>query len=173
MIEYDDSGNIKKITDESIKTFSLTNKYAIACERYFPITRKTDSTTIKRISKLMEELYPGQQLDTAIKTIEMNKDFVMKNIIGERKSRDNKYHLPLDGENDLLGNEILFDSKEEAEKYVVETYLPKINEKFSKELRALGTELTSIASESSGTKSKTERLFEMARGFSKNKDTQE
>ena len=136
-IEYNADGSIKsqEIKSESFKTFSLTNDYAIACERYFPIHRKTDSTTINQLSKLMEELYPGQQLDSAIKTIEMNKDYVMNHIV--RKKSDGKYHLTLDEENDhsLIGKEVVFDTKEEMEQYVIESYIPKMNEKFSQEQR--------------------------------------
>lgn len=174
-IEYNADGSIKsqEIKSESFKTFSLTNDYAIACERYFPIHRKTDSTTINQLSKLMEELYPGQQLDSAIKTIEMNKDYVMNHIV--RKKSDGKYHLTLDEENDhsLIGKEVVFDTKEEMEQYVVESYIPKMNEKFSQELRALGKEITNIAQARTNQASKIERLYEMAKGISKNRDTQD
>lgn len=172
-IQYDSDGNIKSVTEQEFKTFSLTNPYAIACERYFPVHRNTDSKTIKNLSKLMDELYPGLQLDTAVKTMEMTKDFVMKNIIRGRKS-DGKYHLPLDeDEHSLLGKEIVFDTKEAAEKYVEEEYIPRMNQKFAQELRAFGKELQSIARSKAGEKSKIERLYEMAKGISKNKDTQD
>ena len=91
-IVYDEDGSIKSVAQEAFKEFSLTNKYAIACERYFPVHRKTDTETIKQLSKLTEELYPGLQLSTTVKAMEMSKDYVMQNMVGAKKS-DGKYHL--------------------------------------------------------------------------------
>lgn len=172
-MEYDDDGNVKSITAESFKEFSLTNQYALACERYFPVHRKTDSGTIRALSQLTEELYPGLQLSNAVKTMEMNKDFVIRNIVGKKKS-DGKYHLPIDtDEHSLVGKEMKFNTKEELEKYIEEEYLPKINAKYTQELRGLAKSLRAIANGKRGTSSKTEQLYEMANGFSKNKDTQD
>ena len=171
-IVYDEDGSIKSVAQEAFKEFSLTNKYAIACERYFPVHRKTDTETIKQLSKLTEELYPGLQLSTTVKAMEMSKDYVMQNMVGAKKS-DGKYHLHLDYEDSLIGKEFIAESKEEMERFVVETYIPKINERYSQELRGLAKSIRTIASSKIGEASKTEQLYEMARGFSKNKDTQD
>ena len=64
-------------------------------------------------------------------------------------------------------------TSKEMERFVVETYIPKINERYSQELRGLAKSIRTIASSKIGEASKTEQLYEMARGFSKNKDTQD
>ena len=172
-IEYDEDGNVKSLESENFKEFSLTNQYALACERYFPVHTKTDSGTIRALSQLTEELYPGLQLSTAVKTMEMNKDFVIRNIVGNKKS-DGKYHLPIDDdEHSLIGKEMIFDDKESLEKYIEDEYLPKINAKYTQELRGLAKSLRNISNTKRGSKAKTEQLYEMASGFSKNKDTQD
>lgn len=173
-VEYDDDGNIQAITKEDFRTFSLTNPYAIACERYFPVHTATDSKTIRNLSKLVDELYPGLQLDTKAQTVQYTKDFVMRKLVKERQG---KYWLKLDSNydtgNSLLNKEISFNTLEEMETFVTEDYIPKMNAVFSSELRNFAKDFRRISSSSKSRQSITDDLMEVARGITKDKSKQE
>ena len=173
-IEYDDDGNIQAITKEDFRTFSLTNPYAIACERYFPVHTVTDSKVIRNLSKLMEELYPGLQLDTKAQTVQYTKDFIMNKLV---KERNGKYWLKLDSNyddgNSLLNKEISFNTKEEMETFVTEDYIPKMNAVFSSELRNFAKDFRRISNSNKSRQSITDDLMEVARGITKDKSKQE
>jgi len=174
-VEYDDDGNIVAITKEDFKTFSLTNPYAIACERFFPVHTATDSKTIRNLSKLIEEIYPGLQLDSKAQTVQLSKDYVMSKLV---KVTAGKYTLKLDSnfddnEKSLLNKEVTFNTKEEMEKFVEEQYIPKMNESFSSELRNFAKDLRVISGSSKTDRSKIDDLIESARGMTKDKRKQE
>ena len=173
-VEYDDDGNIKAITKENIKTFGLTNPYAIACERYFPVHTATDSRTIRNLSKLIEEIYPGLQLDTKAQTVQLTKEFVMSKLV---KNRNGVYTLKLDSNfdesNSLLNKEISFNTREEMESFVEEQYIPKINESYSQELRNFAKDFRRITNSNKSQQSIIEDLLEVARGITKDKTRQE
>ena len=170
----DEDGNITSLNPEGIKTFGMTNDYAEACHRYFPSHTTTDPTSITNLATLMSELYPDTGLDTAAQTKKISKDFIMNK--KAHKMSDGKWHLlpdvvfeewkPL-----MTKHEIVFDTREEMERFVAEEYVPKMNSGYSKELQGFSEDLRRI-SRLTGVDNKLTHLQESARGISKDKKIQ-
>ena len=87
----DEDGNITSMNFDGVQTFGMTNDYAKACYRYFPVHTETDPQSITTLSKTIDELYPGIGLDSAAQTKQISKDFIMRK--KAHQMSDNKWHM--------------------------------------------------------------------------------
>ena len=173
--ELKSDGEIVSTKSEGVKTFGFTNRYATFLYQHLPVHNVADSKSVNKLSALMEEVYPGIGLDTAAQTRQISADFIMKHKAKERS--DKKWHLLPDvmfqeWKPYLKSGNIVFDTREQMEKFVKEEYVPKMNLEYSRELLGFANDLTRIAKENKALPVKIEMLKESARGISKDKEIQ-
>lgn len=169
----DDDGNITSMNFDGVQTFGMTNDYAKACYRYFPVHTETDPQSIATLSKTIDELYPGIGLDTAAQTKQISKDFIMKKKV--HQASDGKWHMLPDEVFDewkqyIVKNEIVFNTYEEMERFVANEYVPKMNLQYAKELLGFAEDIRRITKSNRG--NRLDSLLETARGISKDRKIQ-
>lgn len=167
------NGNeLVKIEDEDFKEFTPTNKYAVAAQKYFPVTIKSDPTMVDNLTKDINELFPELELNAAVKQREFTLDWYRKYY---RNKVNDKYTIPIDSRfpSEDVGmpsniSSVSFQTWEQAEEFLTKTYLPKMNEILAENNKQLAKGLEKLAKSPYDTATKIDKLLEMTQDISKN-----
>ena len=172
------NGNeLLRIEDEDFKTFTPTNKYAIRCQKYLPVNVKSDPKIIDNLTRDMNELFEGTELNSIIKHKEFTLDYYRKY---HHEKVGNKYKIPIDARFPAKDygmqegqTEVYFETWNDVENFLKNTYIPRMNEIFADGNKQLAKALEEISEKNYSVETSINQLKEIAKDISKNSRIQQ